>query len=380
MRKGFIYNLMKKIARNTNIEFFRFLYTFAVVMAHAGSVYGYDYLRGAWRGHIAVEFFFVLSGYLMTASAAKQKETGSLGESTAAFMYKKWRGLAPVWYTALTGYCVLWLMDHPVAGFSGISEFAARLVPSLLMLSSHDMEEIVVMSYSWYIPVMMITMLLLYPLIRKWGKSFTCIAAPLIVIFYCSWAMHTYGKLLLLKQDWYGFFYPQTIRGIGDMCMGCIAYEISDMLRKRYAGRFTSVGRNLVTAFSIIMLGLPYIWLVVSMKGSEHPCILLMFCLGIALAFGGIGQCDRENKMCSFLMIKDHISIWLGKISLGIYLSQGLVQKLFTPAHMEMYGVGVYVTLCIVMGILLTYLSMVLNYFAGILCRSVKRLCVLTIM
>lgn len=276
--------------RNTVIELFRFLFTICVIVAHLRS--SYDGFHFSWNGHIAVEFFFVLSGYLMTFQCYKDDNT-DLATSTWRFMRRKIAGIAPVWYTVLAIMLIIYFVSRSITGFSNISTFITRLVPTALFLSSYGMQEIISIPFSWYIPVMLVSMLILYPVVKTWKTKFTRIVAPLIVLFFCSWAMITKGKLFMLKEELIGFVYPQQIRGLAELCMGCVAYELSCLIKQKFANRLTISGRVLASIISVSMLTLPIVWLILGLHGSSHTTVLLMFAIGVAVSFSGTDLSDQ---------------------------------------------------------------------------------------
>ena len=70
--------------RNGKIDLLRFLFAVIIVLHHTRYLFGDEhcFFHG---GSLAVEFFFIVSGYLMTAHAAR--ETASL----AASAHVSWR-------------------------------------------------------------------------------------------------------------------------------------------------------------------------------------------------------------------------------------------------------------------------------------------------
>ena len=96
-------------ARNGKIEWMRFVFSILIVLFHINleiwggkQTFG-DYFSLSGRGRIGVEFFFVVSGYLMAATAFRnQKKAGSLGKETVQFMTKKIYGIWPWHLVAFT--------------------------------------------------------------------------------------------------------------------------------------------------------------------------------------------------------------------------------------------------------------------------------------
>ncbi len=196
--------------RNGAVDLLRLFFTLAVVAAHYISSLSLSaavapYLR---NGHIGVEFFFTLTGCLMAASAdrAAQRaapERPDIAGETARFMQRKFLTVAPVWYTVLLALAVTTAVENRLS-LSAVIGRLQESVPSFLMLSGMGLGEKLSIPFSWYICVMMVALLILFPLVLADRRRFTA-AAPLLLIAYCAFAMQLKGGLMLLREEWYGF-------------------------------------------------------------------------------------------------------------------------------------------------------------------------------
>ena len=85
---------MEKYVRNGKIDLLKFLFSIMVIVFHFNKhLYNYDFCQ---RGYIAVEFFFVTSGFLFAKSLAKipyRQET--LFQDSVGFMKKKFFSFFP---------------------------------------------------------------------------------------------------------------------------------------------------------------------------------------------------------------------------------------------------------------------------------------------
>lgn len=87
-----------KTKRVGEIELFRFLLTIVIMILHSQYLLGDDipFLSGS----LAVEFFFIVSGYLMMASIKKlnNKPINSLANETVGFVWKKYIPSTPKYW------------------------------------------------------------------------------------------------------------------------------------------------------------------------------------------------------------------------------------------------------------------------------------------
>ena len=84
----------------------------------------------------------------------------------------------------------------------------------------------------WYLSSMLISMAILYPLIRKYPDNMTKIILPVAVILMLGYLYQNYGTLRSPTQ-WIGFTYKGNIRAISEISMGVIGYEIDVYKRQR---------------------------------------------------------------------------------------------------------------------------------------------------
>lgn len=365
--------LAERNTRNYFIEGLRFLFSVAVVVAHYKTSYDNELLAGKWNGHIAVEFFFVLSGVLMGAYCTKVSEQNDpVHRATWIFIRKKLAGIAPVYYCTLMIFVIEYVIGHNLT-FDKLVEFISRLLPSILFLPSQGLEESCTITFSWYIGSMVVAMLVIFPLLYRWKKTFSLVVAPVLVLFYCQYAIQTYGKLFLLQQDWLGVCWPHLLRAGAEMCLGCTAFEAAVLLRARFSGRLTAAGRTLATLTSAGLLLLPFPWLVRGISGYSHPCVLLMFALGIAVTFSGV---DNMGRLGEIKWIRT-ILAFLGQLSLALYLGQGIVIKFF-PDHLPArpYGIYLYLMACFVVAVILFYGGKLLTLLGHGLFVFLTELCV----
>ena len=362
---------MKK-QRNCYIEFLRFVFTLLVVIAHYNGYFQNNVLKGRWNGHIGVEFFFVLSGFLLAAYCAKNAGKEPVHQATWTYIKRKALGLAPVYYVVLAYFVVRTLVIKKYTGLYLIN-FILQLMASLFFLPSMGLVQSVAIPYGWYIGGMMLGIFILFPFVYRWQKGFTQMVAPLIVFIFCTWAMQVHGKLYMLQSEWMGLCFPSTVRAIGDLCMGIFAYEICEFLKNKFSGQLTEVGRLLFTITNVGMFVMVVYLVVVGLAGNVHPTVLLMFAFGVAITFSGIDYTEKLNR----IPIASKICSGGGALSLSLYLGQGIVINRFPEAYtLQQHGIYVYVLLCIIVAMIIYALSKAAGYFMRYLKKGFASVCI----
>ena len=129
-----------KVKRNGKIDLLRFVFCLGVIILHIEGVL-YDGMK-SWglfsmghRGYIGVEFFFLVSGWLMAKKLASLDHTPcdleTLGGETYRFLWNKLRPIIPYHIIVCIAMLSLWAIVYPAKVFWPI--FGDRF-PSLFFL------------------------------------------------------------------------------------------------------------------------------------------------------------------------------------------------------------------------------------------------------
>ena len=220
-----------KPTRNAEIEFLRFLFCIVVFLSHArelllppppGTLTDNSITLFA-KGGLAVEFFFLLSGYF-TMSFIDRHQNGSF--RTSAFIFRKIKGFYPELCASLliATAVVLWAW--------GTESFGVKLLQTLtgsgmllkmtgLSCGCHDMN-----GPTWYLSSMIIGLIIVYPLLRKFGVT------PLLVltaICTCGYLCIDNGTLTH-PYNWMGFTYAGNLRAVAELILGAAVYKAAGYL------------------------------------------------------------------------------------------------------------------------------------------------------
>ena len=176
---------VKAQKRNGELDFFKLLFCIVVISFHSGYFIQSEngYFKG---GSIAVDFFFVVSGVMMARNAAKKAYEENLGIDTFEFMKKKILRFMPDIYVA---WVIAFVVKHwHFVSWKQVVKDLFASIWELLFLTNTG-----IVGYSpndasylsndatWYISAMILSMLLLWPLLRKYKENFFRIEAQEIM-------------------------------------------------------------------------------------------------------------------------------------------------------------------------------------------------------
>ena len=169
--------------RIKSIEVWRLVFSLLIVLCHATAI---PWLTGSnmifKSASIGVEFFFVLSGFLMASSADRQEIRLGLGSDTWQFIWKKAKGIYPCYFCAL----VLELLGGVLRNRPYTLDDVPYMIWDILFLRVAGLQGPkidMLVGASWYLCAMLLAMWILYPIALKYKDMFLKVIAPLLAIF-----------------------------------------------------------------------------------------------------------------------------------------------------------------------------------------------------
>lgn len=304
-------------SRNGELDLLKFIFSIIIVVHHSCSMFnGVHYFFQ--YGSLAVEFFFIVSGYLFAVSVMKKKEpydVTKIGSETASMIFKKIYGL---WFFFIFAAVLRLIADMLQFGFYKIIKGA--LFPTLLInmffgnMSGIPTYDPIVPT--WYISAMLIAMAVLYPIFRKNKDLFISLLAPLIAFLLYGIMMHKDGHLTA-PTHWFGFMYKGVLRAFAGITLGCFAYRISEKMKTNPI--LTQSGKKVAHILSVVevaVLALSIFGISRMTKDTfvHQPVIVLGFAVTVAI-------CASKMSSISAFFQYDFF-LFLGKLSMTVFLCQ----------------------------------------------------------
>ncbi len=295
--------------RNGTVDILRFIFCIMIVLRHFSDGMPKDSKMLVPGGALAVEFFFIVSGYLMTCSAYKRVSNGipvTIAKDTNIFMKRKMGGLLPDLIVASFFSMLCYSLTLVPKGFKYILTDIAKRIWSPLMLSAAGFGCITEL---WYLSAMIIVMLVYYPLLVKAFDSFVRIIAPLIAIFTLGFLSKGLGSLLNPSM-YVGVLHKGMIRAFGEIALGVAIYPLIQALAKT---ALTKKAKLLISLANIISVAAALTIMILRSNANFDFICLLFITISSVLSFSHQSiLADRfDNRFFS----------WLGKLSLTLYLS-----------------------------------------------------------
>lgn len=316
----------KKSNHNGIISFWKFMFAIMIVIYHVKLGTNYD--KAILKcGYLGVEFFFIISGYLMARTALSKKEDCSnIGIETFEYLIKKIKTFLP--FMMVPFFITLFIRRYSIGDM-------LNSVWNLFFLETSGIRTILVMSHTWYISAMLISMLILYPLIRKYKKNFTYLLAPIIVIFIGGWFSYTYG--MLNKAEYTGIIASHLLRGFFELTLGTILYEVSTKMMKV---NFNNIGKTFLTLVEIS--GFVSVFVIANIAESKYDFIALaLMSISVIIAFSG--------KTIFYNLANNKLFYYLERLSLPIYINHNtiiwIIRKKLGFGYWETLTTSIFLTI-----------------------------------
>ena len=298
---------MNMYKRNGTIDVMRVVFAIIIVFLHATQTFltEFDIFR---IGSLGVDFFFIVSGFLMAQSSLKYSGK-DIGKETRTYIMKKIGSFMPevtvAWFIAfaVTELCREYVNIGMIA-----KDFMQGIWNIIFLQMSGLQGKTPINDVTWYLSAMILAMLLLFPLLIKNRDIFMNIMAPLVTVFILGYLCKRYNKVISPKE-WVGFCYKGFLRGLAELALGCICWDICQNISKV---DFTKLGAYFLTCLEAgcYLFSIYWMW---GHRGSEMDfVIILMLAVAVTVSFSG--------KSCTYTWFSNEKYSVCGKLSLYIYL------------------------------------------------------------
>lgn len=295
--------------RNGEIDFWKFIFSILVVQFHSSNLTKIKTTPFVGAA-IAVEFFFLVSGYLMAASISRyQEDKIVVGRDSRNFLLHKIRGLCPEIFIAWgIGFAVQHIAKKNVTAGTLVKDLMTG-VWDLFFLRESGLDGFKANPAAWYISAMLLAMLVLVPLFLNNRDVFLNVWAPILAIGTLGYLSKNVGDLRG-PTDWLGFCYKGWLRAVGELCMGVICWGIVQKIKDV---PYSKLARFLLSAVELTCYLGVIAWSY-QHKGSKMDFVMLLFfAAGVIVTFSG------QGLFSSFF--NKPLVYFLGKISFPIYLA-----------------------------------------------------------
>ena len=230
---------MKAKTKNNGFEFYRVLFTIVIVLHHSQWLVGdFTFLK---HGYLCVEFFFILSGYLLYSTYRRETTHSTLG-----YVLSRYKRLWPE-------YAIAAILEILARGVFLQDFQLSKAVNELLMVQNTGLFRLGGYNYPcWYVPVMVFGGVFVYSLLTLNPGLYRKLIAPAIIM--CG---YTYIWGLGTKIECFGYSgfisYPM-VRGVCALSVGVLVGILKE--REILDSFFGRIGQTILEVISLVFIAL----------------------------------------------------------------------------------------------------------------------------
>ena len=292
------------------ISLYKFLFSIMIIVFHVGNVLDYNKFKFNFgSGSIAVDFFFVVSGFFFCRKYVNYKVKNSIGEDSFNYFINTTNRF-------IKYIIILLIIAIPFSIFCLKFNFTSLINAfyKLLYIPHHTKCGSEIFGITWYIVAMILVESMLFPFLIKYKKEFVYIISPIIIILLGSYLLIRYGHF---ATPWKmgTILYKGILRSIFEINIGMYLYLISEKISNV---KFTKLSKILLLLFEIA--GYLSIFVLVNLNNAHRRFdVLMLIIISICILI------STNKNMYLYNFCNNKLFYFLEKLSLPMYIYQWLI-------------------------------------------------------
>ncbi len=307
----------RECREGNSIYVWRIVFTVLIMILHYNSIYTKIYenphVTNGW--YISVEFFFIVSGYLLMARAEIKGRT----ESALRYTARRYIKLYPEYLFTLTLTWIIKLCADMAGG--GIEESLQLLLKNwedLFMLQGIGLNRRPFQYATWYISVMLIAGFLIYHCVTCYRETYIKFILPVLLTVIYSYLYRRNAGLDHWRYTDGIWMNEAVLRGMLDMNVGVAVY----MIHKRAEQiKWTKLSRYLMLMGEVLSYGFV---IIMSLRHGGKYDFLLLFVLGFSVLLSFMNSFFRIFYACKGLR-------YLNELCYAAYLNHNIWNAWIMP-------------------------------------------------
>ncbi len=292
---------MNKSKRNLEIDLCKFIFSIIIVLLHSFNLFNgkFLYMPG---GSIGVDFFFIVTGYLLMNSIEKHE-----GITGGELLWRKFKIIMPAFYLSVI---LAFIMRTIFSIDNGpILHKILLLINEASLLQAAGFVVYPVTGSAWYLSAMFIAIAILFPIANNYKEYFSNLLSLVIGILVLGPIAsngHISDPGLMIN----GIIFLGLLKGIAEISLGCFAYSLVKKINALKINNKIKVCLTLIKYITFCLV----IYFAACLEVNSYflsSCVIILF-IGIVLTFSeqtfSIGDYFKNNN-------------FFGEFSLCIYLN-----------------------------------------------------------
>lgn len=267
-------DLGEKKSKRNSLDVWRIFFTAVIMMFHLvdGTTFYSEYPMFKYHWYIAVEFFFILSGFLMMKHIEDNSE-----ESVTEYLKNRIVRLYPVYILA---FIVMAVIRSHISGLNIFKIVIPNWLEAFMLQSIGTNIFPYVNNPAWYVSSLLIGSYLIYYLLKKFREAYLYFIGPVTVIVVFSYMYRTYGRLENFYTTTGFFFNSGLMRAVMGLTIGIYVF----LLSKGCGNGLKRIPFAIRIVLEIVFLAGPVVFALLVEDGSYDFLFVIVFAIGILLA------------------------------------------------------------------------------------------------
>ncbi len=334
--------------KNGKIELFRFICAIIIAIYHFNFSIEYKSEKFT-KGYLAVEFFFIVTGYLMAKSLSKYTDDPDnkfdLFDTSLKYVAKKISSFYCFYIAAIIITSAAWIPYFKLP----VKEYFFKLfdaVPTFLLLQMVGFKTADWYVPIWYLSAMVIVTIILTPILLKFPKSYSLYIGPFISVVLLGFIyvkVGYYNRSIIIKGNPpYGL-----MRAFAEISIGCTCFYLEK------CGYLKKLREKSASVIAIICYILSFVYMYNNYKNDHEFLSIILITVASIITF--------HNKN-TFTFLNNRFVYFLGKLSLPIFLVHS-VSRYTIPKWIPQFShYSLYMMLYLVATIILS----IVCYYMGL--------------
>ena len=320
-----------KNTRNGKIELLRFIFCIYIACFHLKCSLG-NSTKIFSNGFLGVEFFFIVSGYLLAKSLSKFDNVpkGEIIRTSVSFVWKKYASFVYYYIVVIIITSIAWIQYFQLTLEQWIRKIFGAL-PTFLLLQMFGFDTAEWYGPTWYLSAMMIVIFILTPILIRYSKIYSLYISPVLSLLLLGLIYHQCGTFDLSNR-WRDNINYGLIRAFAEISLGCTCYYIVK------SGILKRVNKYLLSAVALSMYLISFVCMTGSYGKAVQASVIILLTIATVITFY-----NRDT----FTFLNNKFIYFLGKLSLTVFLSHSIcrfyITKYIAPDIMPLYlYIGIY--------------------------------------
>lgn len=331
--------------RNSEIDFFRLVFAFIVVVHHSHGLDPPDPVRYPFvGGYLPVEFFFLLSGYYSVRTCINNENIRY--RSAIVWTRKKFARIFPYVVPAIVVHYVIRAFLFRFSFREGIKSLGYGVF-EMLLLPSAGFYDTFQNASLWYLSALLIILPLFFSCLIRSRDFFLYIVCPLSALLIYGFFSVTLSHIDTW-QNWEGLFYSSLLRAWAGLSLGGVVFLLSEALCTL---SFSKTGYRFLSFIEIVALGIVFFY----MFTRTHRKMDFL-CIGLMAAAACIMLAEKSSihrffstlfSKCSEYSLALYVSHWTVRMLIPFIMPEAAYQfKLLPYIALSAVYAGI-LTLCV---------------------------------